>query len=108
MPQTTLAGATIFSQRLLDIAERELNVCVFGGIVEVQVSDTPEKLLSRADSALYSARSNGQSCLYQHTGKEIRLHEGIRPHEVKATCDFASPLLDENIDEMREPTEMLR
>ncbi len=75
MPQTSLAGATIFSQRLLDIAERELGLFIFGGIVEVQSGDTPEKLLSRADSALYSARSDGQSCLYQHTGKAIRPHE---------------------------------
>jgi diguanylate cyclase (GGDEF)-like protein len=75
MPQTSLAGATIFSQRLLKTADRELNLFVFGGIVEVQAGDTPEKLLSRAGSALYSARSDGESCLYQHTGKAIRAHD---------------------------------
>ena len=75
MPQTSLAGATIFSQRLLETADQELNLFVFGGIVEVQAGDTPEKLLSRADSALYSARSDGESCLYQHTGTAIRPHD---------------------------------
>lgn len=77
MPHTSLAGATIFSQRLLNTAERELGLFVYGGIVEVQPRDTLEKLLSRADSALYSARSDGGSCLYQHTGKSIRLHENV-------------------------------
>jgi diguanylate cyclase (GGDEF)-like protein len=81
MPHTSLAGATIFSQRLLDTAGRELGLFVYGGIVEVQSGDTLEKLLSRADSALYSARSDGDSCLYQHTGKSIRLHESaLQPH----------------------------
>jgi GGDEF domain-containing protein len=75
MPQTSLAGATIFSQRLLDMAGKELGLFVFGGIVEVKAGDSPETLLSRADSALYSARSDGQSCLYQHTGKTIRPHD---------------------------------
>ena len=32
-------------------------------------------MLSRADSALYSARANGLSCLYQHYGQHIRPHE---------------------------------
>jgi GGDEF domain-containing protein len=73
MPQTSLAGATIFSQRLLNMADNELGLFMYGGIVEVINEDTPEKLLSRADSALYSARSESESCLYQHTGKSLRL-----------------------------------
>lgn len=73
MPQTSLAGASIFSQRLLSLAESELGLFMYGGIVEVTGGDSPEKLLSRADSALYSARSEGESCLYQHTGKSLRL-----------------------------------
>jgi diguanylate cyclase (GGDEF)-like protein len=73
MPQTSLAGATIFSQRLLNLADAELEVFMCGGIVEIINGDTPEKLLSRADSALYSARSECESCLYQHTGKSLRL-----------------------------------
>jgi diguanylate cyclase (GGDEF)-like protein len=72
MPQTSLAGATIFSQRLLKLSANELGLSMYGGIVEVASGDTPEKLLSRADSALYSARSECDSCLYQHTGKSLK------------------------------------
>ncbi|MDZ4656846.1 MAG: GGDEF domain-containing protein [Bythopirellula sp.] len=101
MPQTSLAGAAIFSQRLLDTSDRELGLFVFGGIVEVQPGDTPEKILSRADSALYSARSEGQSCLYQHTGK------AIRPHDRSSLPESdGSPFFDSQAD-LREPAEML-
>jgi GGDEF domain-containing protein len=73
MPQTSLAGATIFSQRLLKLAKRELGLFMYGGIVEVNNNDSPEKILSRADSALYSARSESKNCLYQHTGRSLKL-----------------------------------
>ncbi len=75
MPQTSLAGGVIFSERLLNRAEGLPQCIVTGGIVEVQSNDNAEKLLSRADSALYSARANGYNCLYQHNGKTIREHE---------------------------------
>ncbi len=75
MPQTSLAGGVIFSERLLNRAD-ELQQCVVaGGIVEVQAEDDAGKLLSRADSALYSARANGYNCLFQHNGKTLREHE---------------------------------
>lgn len=73
MPQTSLAGATIFSQRLLKRADRELGLFMYGGLVEVNNNDSLEKILSRADSALYSARSENENCLYQHTGRTLRL-----------------------------------
>ncbi len=72
MPQTTLSGATVFSTRFLQLVDSESPGAVVGGIVEVQEEDTPEKLFSRVDSALYSARTNGRSCLFQHDGKTIR------------------------------------
>jgi diguanylate cyclase len=72
MALTTSAGAAVFSERLLRRAEEELGCIIGGGIVELQPGDTPEKLLSRADSALYSARSNGRSCLYLHNGTSLR------------------------------------
>jgi GGDEF domain-containing protein len=99
MPQTSLTGATIFAQRLLDVAHQELGLVVFGGIVEGQGEDTPDKLLSRADSALYSARSEGDSCLYQHTGKSIR------PHDTKPAIDTADLSMGVP-DELREPVEV--
>jgi len=75
MPQTSLAGATVFGERFLRRVRGELDCIVHGGIVEIQSADTPQRLLSRADSALYSARAQGLSCLYQHNGQSIRLHE---------------------------------
>jgi len=87
MPQTSLAGATIFSDRLLRRIDSEPRLVLAGGIVEVQQDDDPEKMLSRADSALYSARANGYSCLYQHRGQNILPHPvelGIAPLPVES------------------------
>ena len=75
MPQTSLAGGVIFSERLLRRAEEMPECVAAGGIVEVQAEDDAAKLLSRADSALYSARANGYNCLYQHNGKTLREYE---------------------------------
>ena len=75
MPQTSLAGGVIFSERLLRRAGELTRCVVSGGIVEVLADEDASKLLSRADSALYSARANGYNCLYQHNGKSIREHE---------------------------------
>ena len=75
MPQTSLAGGVIFSERLLRRAEGLTDCVTAGGIVEVQAKDDAAKLLSRADSALYSARANGYNCLYQHNGKTLREYE---------------------------------
>ncbi len=75
MPQTSLAGGVIFSERLLRTADSLDHCVVAGGIVEVSTHDDAEKLLSRADSALYSARANGYNCLYKHNGRTIREHE---------------------------------
>ncbi|NOY42343.1 MAG: GGDEF domain-containing protein [Planctomycetes bacterium] len=77
MPHTSLAGATIYSERLLQQIADELGCVTGGGIVEVQADDTPQKILTRADSALYSARTNNYSCLYLHNGKTLRPHDGV-------------------------------
>ncbi len=78
MPQTTLAGASVFSQRLFDRVKRELDYAVAGGIVEVLDGDSPRKILSRADSALYSARAQGSRCLFQHNGNSLRQLDGVQ------------------------------
>ncbi len=93
MPQTSLAGATIFSHRLLQTADNDLGLVVYGGIVEVQAEDTLETMFSRADSALYSARSDGESCLYQHTGKAIRLHDA----NLVSPAEEQSPLMESSV-----------
>jgi diguanylate cyclase (GGDEF)-like protein len=76
MPQTTLAGAVAFGERLMRNAGAYLRCPVWGGIVEAASGETGQKLLSRADSALYSARAEGDSCLFQHTGVSVRRHVG--------------------------------
>lgn len=86
MPQTSLAGSVIFSERLLRRSEVLPECVVAGGIVEVQAEDDAVKLLSRADSALYSARANGCNCLYQHNGKSLREHE-IGQQALSAPCE---------------------
>lgn len=101
MPQTSLSGATILGDRLLRGASVELGYRVWGGVVERADSDTPHSLLSRADTALYSARTFDQPCLFQHTGEVTRRchcsgepwasspkenHEAESPQEHEACC----------------------
>lgn len=74
MPQTPLAGALAFSERLLVRASADLACPVWGGVVEATSDDSAEKLLSRADAALYSARAAGGASLFLHTGTGVRRH----------------------------------
>ncbi len=74
MPKTPLAGALVFGERLLRLADGELGCPVWGGVVEASPGETPDKLLSRADSALYSARTLDGAALFQHTGLAVRRH----------------------------------
>ncbi len=74
MPHTALSGALAFSERLLVRSIADLGCPVWGGVVEAASDETPEKLLSRADSALYSARAAGDSALFQHNGQGVRRH----------------------------------
>lgn len=84
MPNTTLAGATVFSERLIQRVCSEHDFEIVGGVAEVQPEDTLQKLLSRADSALYSARAQGRSCLFQHNGKSLRCLNETRANGVSA------------------------
>lgn len=72
MPKTSLAGAVVFCHRLLAQADEELGRHVWGGVVESLIDDHSARLLSRADSALYSARTYGQTCLFQHAAGMLR------------------------------------
>jgi len=74
MPKTPLAGALVFAERLVRTADNDLDCPVWGGIVEASPGETPEKLLSRGDSALYSARTHEEACLFQHNGVTVRRH----------------------------------
>ena len=75
MPQTPLAGALVFGERLIRLSHARLGYPLWGGVVETADDESPERLLSRAHSALYSARTQPAACLFQHTGASVRRHE---------------------------------
>ena len=74
MPQTSLAGARVFGDRLRKRVAEDLSASVCCGLTEVQAGDDARSLLARADSALYSAKAAGPNRLFVHTGSHIREH----------------------------------
>ena len=70
MPQTDLAGACLFSERLrLEVASR-LTITISGGVATAKEDDTAESLIGRADTALYSAKNAGRNRVFCHTGSD--------------------------------------
>lgn len=72
MPQTTVTGARVFANRTRKRATDELSATVCVGLTEVQSGDDAHMLLSRADSALYSAKAAGPNRMFLHFGGHIR------------------------------------
>lgn len=72
MPQTTLAGARVYANRVRTWVGDELSASVCIGLTEMQASDDVRALLTRADSALYSAKAAGSNRLFVHNGSQIR------------------------------------
>jgi diguanylate cyclase len=89
MPQTSLAGASVFGNRLRRRVAEELSATVCCGITERIGGDDSRSLLLRADSALYSAKAAGPSRLFVHTGTHIRAyavgHEAT-PDSLSTAC----------------------
>lgn len=71
MPQTGLEGACIFSDRVRKMIEAKLPVTISGGIAAAEHSETPDRLLERADAALYHAKSAGRNRISFHTGDDV-------------------------------------
>jgi diguanylate cyclase len=71
MPQTSLVGACIFSDRLRQQIEQSLPLTISGGVAGAVDGDNPQTLLARADAALYSAKAAGRNRVFHHTGLEI-------------------------------------
>jgi diguanylate cyclase (GGDEF)-like protein len=71
MPETDLAGASVFCERLRERIERQLIVTVSGGIAAPTFDDTQESLLARADAALYQAKTAGRNQIFYHDGENI-------------------------------------
>jgi diguanylate cyclase (GGDEF)-like protein len=102
MPQTKLAGACIFGERVRILVTDRLSQTLACGIAEYQAGDGEKSLLTRADSALYSAKAAGVNRQFIHSGQQIREHRlgGLpRPAETDKTAasgptnDAAVPVL---------------
>jgi diguanylate cyclase len=73
MPKTTLAGARVFGTRLRKQLLKNRGILAGCGIAEAMPADTSQSWLSRADSALYSARAAGGSSQFLHTGESLHM-----------------------------------
>ncbi len=79
LPQTSLLGACVFSDRLRQQIEQNLPLTLSGGVAGAVDGDNPQTLLARADAALYSAKAAGRNLVFYHTGLEIRAAAEIDP-----------------------------
>lgn len=71
MPQTDLDGACLFCERLRSQIETEMEMTVSAGVAYADINDDEKSLLTRADSALYSAKTEGRNRVFCHTGTSI-------------------------------------
>ena len=78
MPDTDLPGACIFGQRLRRRIQDELDLAISVGVAEAGDGDTLESLVSRTDSALYSAKAGGGGAVFQHTGRHIEMARPVK------------------------------
>ncbi len=83
MPQTSLDGACIFAERLRQKMADEMEITISGGVTEALDGDTPNSLMTRADTALYSAKAAGRNCVYRHTGDKIESVAEVLPDEIE-------------------------
>jgi diguanylate cyclase (GGDEF)-like protein len=70
MPQTDMAGACMFSERLRFKVEKQLPITISGGVAMAIEGDTQDTLLARADHALYAAKSAGRNSVFYHDGTQ--------------------------------------
>jgi diguanylate cyclase (GGDEF)-like protein len=85
MPQTTLDGACIFTNRLRELIEASLPLTVSGGVASASEGDTAETLLARADAALYGAKAAGRNRVFFHNG--VRIQAFPPPYKAGAPKD---------------------
>jgi PleD family two-component response regulator len=81
MPQTDLAGACVFAERFRLKLQEDMKLTVSAGVTAGLDGDTGDSILSRADAALYQAKTAGRNCVFRHTGQEI---EPIYEQEAEA------------------------
>jgi len=81
MPETDIAGASVFADRLRAKIAAAMPLTISVGVAEAMEGDSQESLLARADAALYTAKSAGRNCVYLHNGDSP---EPVAPETVAA------------------------
>jgi diguanylate cyclase (GGDEF)-like protein len=82
MPETDLTEACLLGERIRRAVASELALTLSGGAATALDGDSPQTLLARADSALYSAKLSGGDALFRHTGRGIEAAVGPFGSEV--------------------------
>jgi diguanylate cyclase len=102
MPATNLGGAVVAAQRallvvretIIEFAGKSLSVTFSGGLAAAIPGESAERLVSRADSALYASKNAGRNCVHSHDAITCSLAEtaAIQPFTAKLL-----PIVAENI-----------
>src|SRR5690606_36217973 len=99
LSNTSLAGARVFGTRLRSRLELQMGILANCGVAEALSGDTPASLMSRADSALYSARADLPGAQYVHSGHVIQADRALLASSVKeaprpevSECECEPPL----------------
>lgn len=79
LPETDAEGAMTVAEHIrqgiaasrLRAGDREIGVTISGGVAEMQVGDdTLDRLIRRADQALYAAKDAGRNCIRPHAAED--------------------------------------
>jgi predicted signal transduction protein with EAL and GGDEF domain len=92
MPQTNLAGACVFADRVRQRVERIVHVTISGGAAEALSGETPERMLERADAALYQAKSLGRNRISIHDGLHVLPADAMLESSEAGSSDFSEPV----------------
>jgi diguanylate cyclase len=84
MPHTDLEESCLFAERFQQQSADDLPVTVSIGVTSAIPGDSSQTLLTRADAALYSAKSSGRNCVYRHTGEKIELVKKLDTHRFES------------------------
>jgi len=71
LPNTDLAGGCTFAERMRTMISKGTSLTVSCGVSTAEEGDDAQRLLLRADTALYSAKSSGRNIVFQHTGDAV-------------------------------------